>query len=461
MPFYSSIYEEWMPGTVELMVDSRGVYGVGEKNTEGKFRQRLILRPDKIEAPIDEFCALQRVPWSRFCGTIEGNLVDTVHRGMYARHDQISADDQWPPWSESSDPKLEWRIWYGLRRSALKIANNLIGHVLEVADPRALKAARRFPMMFRIGLYNAFCRYGERAIQLSEAFPLLAVILFSDRWGLEGGEESRQRHVGLVLAGEKLRRISDSLEIHYAFKRITPKATNCVLEISLASEILKHIPATTRKQKAFFTAIAIADKLGADFTLWAAKQLAARNTPEAVAEIRDIKDWVAACAIRENGELIGQLEPEHVHENGARLVTRRFIPNMSLKTVRRLSEQWHNAIADNIRQEQLIKFPDPWIGSGKLDNYKIVPITDSAELYCASTTLHNCASTYIGSILAGKSYVYRVVDDSEQTVGMVDLAQTRSGLELGQIKERCNTYARKELQKAVELWFSRSTVMLS
>ena len=184
--------------------------------------------------------------------------------------------------------------------------------------------------------------------------------------------------------------------------------------------------------------------------------MATRNTPEAVAEIRDMKDWVAACELRENGELIGQLEPEPVHENAARLVTRRFSPKMSLKTVRRLSDQWHNAIADNIRQEQLIKFPDPWIGSGELDNYRIVPITDSAELYCASATLHNCATTYIGSILAGKSYLYRVVDNSERTVAMVELAQTMSGLELGPIKERCNTYARKDLQKAVQLWFSRA-----
>ena len=166
---------------VELLKDYLGIYGVGIVGGEEYEQLRLITRPDQLIDPGWNYYALQPVPRPLFCRTIEGKLVDRLHRSMAARHGQIEREHgTWRSWSKAPDPKLAQQVYHGLKIKSLKIVNSLIRQALEVADQRALKAARRFPIRYRMQLYRSFCQHGERAIQLGDTFPFLATLLFTD-----------------------------------------------------------------------------------------------------------------------------------------------------------------------------------------------------------------------------------------------------------------------------------------
>jgi hypothetical protein len=450
---------------VELLSDARGIYGVGENPARYGNPKTLIVRPDKLKASRPGQCALQQIPRPKFCRTVEGYFVDALHRAMCERHGQLRCDRTWISWSELADPKLARQTWHGLRRAALKVVNCLIRQALEVADPRALKAARKFPIVFRAELYNAFCRYGERAMQLSETFPLLATMLFTDFWSLSVGEDIRHRHIVLLLSGAKLKRISGSLEVPYLLRRVTPRATRYVRTTRISDVVLNLIPPSTPKQKAFLKAIGVAEELGPDFVLWTAKQVVNMTAREEMPELYDIMDWARASGDAEIIRALDQLPedirrsilercPNLVRRGGAELVTRHFSPDMSLKTVRRLSEEWHRAVANNMSQGQFVTFPHPWINVGEFDDHKIVPISDSGELYLAGRMLHNCAGTYTDRIVGGRSYLYTVMDRTNRPIVMVELDRTADGIQLGQIKARYNTPAPKEIGKGVHRWFN-------
>jgi hypothetical protein len=465
--------DEWRPLTlepvrVELLKDYRGIYGVGMRVDR---ELNLITRPDRVVDDWEQgrawrdWCALQPVPRPRFCHTVEGDLVDRLHRSMAACHGQIREEyGIWRSWSEAPDPKLARQVYHGLKIKSVKIVNSLIRKALEVADQRALKAARRFPIRYRAQLYRSFCKHGERAIQLGGSFPLLAVMLFTDAWSPWGDERQKfeavqRENIDLVLAGAKLKLISDYIGIPYTLRRVTPRATKYVRSIN--DEIAGYIPLATRSQRVFFSATRLAEKLGDQgFTLWAARRAAKMTKLREFADIEDIRDWVRACGPKipppDRTELFQR------DDRRAQFITRRFSPDMSLKTVRKLCLQWHEAIANNMTEGELIKFPEPWIGGAEFGDHKIVTITDSRDLYLASKRLHNCAaSEYAESITYGRACLYTVNDSGGAPVVMVELYRKfgergwSNEVQLGQVKGYCNAPAPEEIERGVRRWFSR------
>jgi hypothetical protein len=367
------------------------------------------------------------------------------------------------PWSAAPDPKRARQVYHGLKIKSLKIVNSLIRKALDVADQRALLAARRFPIRYRAQLYEAFCLHGERAIQLCETFPLLSVVLFGGDWSqwesgetLEDYEVSKRRfemiqkeQIDLVLRGVKLRRIADSLAIPYALRRVTPRATKYVRKTKL-HDVAKYIPPTTRGQRVFFAAIRVAESrdgqpLNSGFKLWAARQAANMTYLREFTDIEDIKDWVQAC----------QHNDDRVPDQRGKFLTRRFSPDMSLRTVRRLCEEWHEAIASNMTEGELVKFPEPWIDGAEFGGHRIVPVTDSQELYLASKRLHNCASEYVEAVVGGYRYLYTVTNGNGIPAVMVEIYREGNVARLGQVKGYCNATAPKEIEMGVRRWFSR------
>jgi hypothetical protein len=188
--------------------------------------------------------------------------------------------------------------------------------------------------------------------------------------------------------------------------------------------------------------------------------------PREVSELDDIADWVVACSDNEIDEAIRSL-PSHLQyrlqqrtgqprHGGSELVTRRFSANMSLKTVRRISHEWHEAVANHMPEGSLVQFPEPWIDGADLGNYKIVPIRDSRELYLAAKTLHNCATTYGDVICYGQDYLYTVRDEGGKTIVMIELGRDATGASLRQVKAYCNAPAPKEIERLVMRWFNHN-----
>jgi hypothetical protein len=461
---------------IQLLSDERGVYGLSDAYS---------LRPDRVQLDGGHWYALQQIPRKRFCHTIEGHLADSLHRVMCVRHGLVRSDGLWRSWSEAPDPVLARKTYHGLKRASLRIVNSAIRKGLDVADQRALKAARRFPISCRGSLYTAFCTYGERAIQLSEAFPLLAAVLFTKRWQLSDddpfenekkrrkSDEIRLKHIELVLAGVKLKRIADSFGLSYSFRRVKPGAVRGVGSTKWFSSALDYLPKTTTAQRMFFRIGRLAQDAELDFAPWMAELARqSRMRGELSQQFEDIFDWVKAARKRQyladgvadiqaRGEaaLVDFLERgrETWQVDGwqSALFTRPYSPRMSLRTVRKLSHGWHEAVANNMSGGALQKFPSPWIDGAEFNHHKIVPIQDSRDLYLTAKTLHNCAVTYADAILKGQCYLYSVTNgDGKTPAVMVELRREKEAAKLGQIKSYCNGPAPKEIERGVRRWFN-------
>lgn len=188
----------------------------------------------------------------------------------------------------------------------------------------------------------------------------------------------------------------------------------------------------------------------------------------AIAELDEIVDWLRASEInsipeqhfeivdrfRRLGLIHTQAQPRR--NGGAEFITRPFSPDMSLKTVRQLTAEWHEGVANNMTEGKLQKFPQQWIDGAEIDAHKIVPITDSRELYLASKALHNCANGYAAAILGCNCYLYTVSNGDNRPAAMVEMLQTDKGVILSQIKGYCNAPAPKEIERMVRRWFNRN-----
>ena len=76
---------------------------------------------------------------------------------------------------------------------------------------------------------------------------------------------------------------------------------------------------------------------------------------------------------------------------------RPFSADMSLKTVMRLSANWHEAVATNMVGPNY-EFPEPWCDGGHSGGYEIIPIAINQSISSCSFLLTgnpcaNCKTT--------------------------------------------------------------------
>jgi len=423
---------------VDLLRDGRGVYGIGVPDAIdhrelvhtrdgrpianlsaiacGRDWQppALILRPDMLAVPKPPYqAALQKITGGfrhgMFSHCIEEHLRKLIHYRMLH-----TAGLPWPPddpqvryWSTDAKQQARNRqIYHGLRRGSLAIINKLIGAATEAAaEPDALKVARRFPFDDRYRVYCAAAR-STRARQLCETFPALACEIYCDgRVGLKPDEDSvssfekfkaheqprsRQRAeaIKLVERGARLRDIAALMGLPMALRRVKPGAVRCISRHSI--ELLAYMPDSLPQMRFWLRVVGWAGHVSGDFAEWGAKnamQIPGGSVNERFSLLSDLADWARAS------------------HNADRFVVRPFSPDMSLRTVTKLSADWHEAVANNMDGPQHA-FPDPWLPATRLNGHEIVPITNSADLYREGHAMHNCIGTYASDVMAGKSYIY-------------------------------------------------------
>lgn len=217
------------------------------------------------------------------------------------------------------------------------MVNRLIAKALsEAADPEALKLARRFPFSYRYDIYRAGAT-SPRFLQLTSVFPLLATVI--------AGAElnwARLKAQHLVEIGAPLKKIADFASIPMALRKVKPGATALASrshEIFANDPNLIHayMPQSLPRMRRWLGAIALAKdrSRSLEFAEFVAKNFSELNSVnnERMAWVEDTADWVRACA-----------HPEH---RGGEFVTRGFRPDMSVKTVNALSDEWHAAAAAN------------------------------------------------------------------------------------------------------------------
>jgi hypothetical protein len=256
---------------VELLRDRRGIYGIGvsdefdhealtwmcgvEADTweVGRTPRPIILRPDYFEHTAATGAVLQKItggfPHGIFCRTNEERLRQFIHHAALRR-----AGLPWPPpkhletvanpwspdsprrgpdrvlmqvpyWSKDKGQQARNRqIYHGLRLRSLGVINRLIGELHEaVAEPDAIRAARRFMFQYREQIYRA--AVSRRALQLADTFPVAALAIYAGRWPsgeIDWSSSQRQEAKRLVERGARLRNVAMALGLPLALRHLKP-----------------------------------------------------------------------------------------------------------------------------------------------------------------------------------------------------------------------------------------------
>ena len=125
---------------------------------------------------------------------------------------------------------------------------------------------------------------------------------------------------------------------------------------------------------------------------------------------------------------------------------------MSLKTVTKLSSDWHEAIAAGMAGPDF-EFPAPWCPVGQSGGFNILPISNAGDLYLEGRAMHHCVGTYADRVHWGDVYIFSI-SKGQQRFATVELRRRGVGVEIGQIRGPCNSAVPKEVVRAVTSWLS-------
>jgi PcfJ-like protein len=461
---------------VRLLADGKGVYGIvcDESRPPGYGPpETLILRPDLLADPASDgkhpmllarpYAVLQPIfggfKGGLFWRSLEERMRQELHHELMRRRGL--------PWPPSDDGQLRWwstdpkqqgtnrRTWHGMRLLSLQIINRLIRQLLaEAADQDALRMARRFPFQDRYKIYRA-AALSPRTLQLAEAFPALAVAIY-------GSHKVHDEAARLVEAGAPLRQIAELMKVPMALRRVKPRAAHSALN---AAEICTrdprlfdaHMPDTLPRVTLWLAAVCKADDLGPDFVEWTAKhcfEMSARWHAIS-SNLEDFGDWVKATYRAQVPPHIRRalLGKRGEQQHGEQFIVRPFTPDMSLRTVTKLSAEWHEAVANNMSGPNYA-FPPPWCDGGKVNGYEIIPITTAGDLYLEGRVMHHCAGTLTEEVRAGFCCCFSIREDGNR-VATLQLARGQNDKAvINQIRGPCNAQVSKPIERAVRSWLA-------
>jgi PcfJ-like protein len=469
--------ERAMP--VGLLRDARGVYGIGVSKSfvdaarhrlkhEERLPDALILRPDRFPDRFEDTkpykAVLQRITGGfrhgMFSYASEERLRQFIHHEALRR-----AGLCWPPQPGRSDPRWwshdpKWQahnrgIYHGLRLNSLQVINRLIGLAHEeAADADAVKAARRFTFNYREHIYRASAQ-SRRALQVTDTFPVLALALYSDHWRLNefnfGNVESykaaeadfaarKKAAADLVERGARLRDVAATMDLTMALRRIKPGAAHVANRfVRTHPDLLHFMPEALPRSRNWLRLVRWADhKVSSDYAEWVARHAAQipGGLDQVYSRINDLADWVRAGTTTETS---GRLP------RGTQ-----FMPSMSLKTMTKLSADWHEAVARDMSGPQFA-FPVPWYPAAEIDGYEILPIDSSAELYREGAAMHHCAGTYGDAVKHGAIYIYSIRQNGKR-LATLELVRTDKGAASNQLRGPCNTQPPKKIVSTVQRW---------
>lgn len=450
-----------------LLGDAKGIYGL--RVEAGPNHCEINVRPDKVspDSAPDILHALPRNT-PRWCNGLEKSAVSLLHMAM--------TEDAGIPSVPFKDlPQRDAQSWFGYRRLAEKTINSLLSRLYaEVVPAGWLSTIRRYPIR-RGNLYAGLCRGGDRAWQLAETFPVLALFLYSRDTDSDCNREARRR----VRAGAPLRSVAGMAGVPMAFRRFPPAVANLKLR---AGEVLarhpdvieNHAPATVPRLRVWLRAISAAKESGGeDFAVWVARHGEGLGHWRGIPEIaRDMGDWANASAradlvsrINDDqagliSELMGDTDPVsgmlaarlHSERQRATVLGRPFRPEMAPQTALALSDEWHERVSQ-LDGAASVEFPKPWYEGGEIDGYTVTPITTPIELSAAARRFRNCSAGYAEDVASGDRFLYAV--STETPVAMFELLRGDKP-RLGQIKGPCNKTVPSAVTKAVKRWFQAS-----
>jgi hypothetical protein len=228
------------------------------------------------------------------------------------------------------------------------------------------------------------------------------------------------------------------MRIPMALRRVKPGAAHLAVPCHDPEWVISHMPVSLPRMRTWLRAVHDAHRgAGPGFAEWTARhasQIPCGSENELLSFLYDTADWVRAS-----------------HGNdGHQFVVRPFKPTMSVKTVTKLSAEWHEAVASNLTGPQHT-FPEPWFPAATINGVEIIPIDNSADLYREGAFMHHCIGTYSEEVRVGRYYVYSIRRNGERvaTAGLV-LQGARAVLH--QLRGPCNGPAPKQITTTVKRW---------
>jgi hypothetical protein len=472
-------------GPVEILRDSRGIYGIGVPEhldfealalTCGvEHRQlchhhrtprALILRPDRFEVSKPGDAALQMIAGGFRYGPFEHCAEEALRKYIhYAALERAGLS--WPPINPSSvpPPDLKWwsqdpaqqhrnrKIYHGLRCLSLTVMNRMICEVIDAAaDQDAIRTARRFQFRYRESLYRAGA-WSQRAQQFINVFPLAALCVYSNfnwtdcsyepgHWTIVRDAETRARGVAtqLIESGARLRDVAAALDIPTAFRHVKPRVAHLVNpRLIQHPELLHWLPETMPAQRIWLILTDYAHRRGdLDFAVWLARHLGevTGSLNERGNQIADLLDWVHAC-----------------RGSSSKLITRPFVTTMSLRTAKTLSGEWHEAVAHS-QDADKGPLPEPWLPATTQGPFQIVPLTSAIDLFHEGAAMHHCVASYADRVRAGETYVYSIRREAKRKATVSIGRDPRGGFYVDQIRGPCNAAAPKPVVNVVRSWLA-------
>ena len=270
----------------------------------------------------------------------------------------------------------------------------------------------------------------------------------------------------MVCRGVELKHIAAVFDLPLVFRKFGPysaiDAARLIDTLAALPELVhSYMPASEKGKKRWLRAIRNASMAGPPFIRWAARHALdlGKTIDDVVFTLEDINDWVVASYASTIPDYVWiaiiQHDPPREQTYNARFITRPFHEDMSLNTVRQLSEEWHHAVAEAGPEGENYTFPPPWYPEGKVGNLEIVPIRTLADLYLEGKTMHHCATTYADQIKAGSSYMYGIKKGEERIATLELHISYDNDVEFGQLRGPCNARVQSDVTRAARRWFSQ------
>jgi hypothetical protein len=102
-----------------------------------------------------------------------------------------------------------------------------------------------------------------------------------------------------------------------------------------------------------------------------------------------------------------------------------------------------------IEKEKKKPFPNP----PRIGNDQIMPLSSTIQIREWSKVQHNCISNYVGQVIRGTSYFYKVVNDNEEGTLELKINKANNSLLMGELLAKNNEPVTKETRSLVENWF--------
>lgn len=399
------------------------------------------------------------------------HIVTTKKRQCFVSWKDCCAGLPWPPDQDvkwwSKDKKQQERnraIYHGLRLSSLRIINKLIGEALQAADPDALRTARRFAFRYRERIYRA-CALSRRALQLAETFPVLACAIYCHH------ERRNAEAVIRVEQGARLREIAAIMDVPTFLRKVKPGAAHLVRHLECYREqacaygrgVRAYMPDALPHMRIWLRAVEYAyQRVNEEFAEWVAAHVMQipGGANEKYAVLSDLADWVRVGEKRpernDGLELLAPYPLAPEQRLGHQFIVRPFDPSMSLRTVMKLSADWHEAVANNLDGPEYV-FPAPWFPATTVNGIDIIPITNSADLYREGHNMHHCVGNYANRVQAGHYYVYSICRDGKH-LASAGLSLVDGKVILDQLRGPCNASVPGQITSAVKRWVRNAGV---